>query len=276
MPGINLEKKSLKFAPVKILVIESRGEYYRTVGFAFGVGLTHMFIGATTMVTFMYSLNTGNVHAILCTLGYQLFSAEAILGLSYVNGWSAHLRLKHRVCAHIMLTICGISCAISGLVPPISSFGVASSYHGSTGHITLFFTLLTIITGPLGLHNFVNLRLIHMGFGLTAFSMSSIFANIPDSEGQEPKGGDALVTLMLQVFMGCGHHQDRVCSSAPLVEIKANVQIARSCYLLKTNKTVTKTNSYVTKAALCEISFTITRLQYVLAVQKETFGCQLT
>ncbi|CAB3247391.1 unnamed protein product [Arctia plantaginis] len=136
MPGINLEKKSLKFAPVKILVIESRGEYYRTVGFAFGVGLTHMFIGATTMVTFMYSLNTGNVHAILCTLGYQLFSAEAILGLSYVNGWSAHLRLKHRVCAHIMLTICGISCAISGLVPPISSFGVASSYHGSTATVS--------------------------------------------------------------------------------------------------------------------------------------------
>lgn len=72
MSAINLEKKTLKFAPVKLLVIESRGEYYRTVGFAFGVGLTHMFIGATTMVTFMYSLNTGDVHAVLCTFGVSI------------------------------------------------------------------------------------------------------------------------------------------------------------------------------------------------------------
>lgn len=66
-------------------------------------------------------------------LQFHFFTAEAILSLNYANGWSTPMRQRHRKLAHILLQVCGVSCAITGTVLVVMAKGISMSLHGLTG-----------------------------------------------------------------------------------------------------------------------------------------------
>ncbi|KAI8432198.1 hypothetical protein MSG28_004654 [Choristoneura fumiferana] len=66
---------------------------------------------------------------------FHFFSAEAILALNFVNGWSTPLRYRHRVTFHVILQLLALVSAISGtmmismkngIMPSISLHAVSS------------------------------------------------------------------------------------------------------------------------------------------------------
>ncbi|XP_063828522.1 uncharacterized protein LOC135077921 [Ostrinia nubilalis] len=173
-------KRRLKFArALNILVIDPR-EYCWTVWYAVGLGLVHVSIGAVNMVALAYSGHTGDSHAILCTVGYHFFTAEAILSMNYANGWSLPLKPRHRRCAHIFLQVCGVTCAVAGTALVLISRGyVKGQPHGITGLITLTLAGLSVIFGPFNFLSRQNrfspfFKIVHMGVGMPTFFMSSI------------------------------------------------------------------------------------------------------
>ncbi|CAH0399989.1 unnamed protein product [Chilo suppressalis] len=124
-------KGNLKFAgPLKILVIEAKGDYCKTVWCAIGLGFANAMIGAVNMAALLYSVEVGDVHPAICTAAYHFFSIQAILSLNYANGWSTPMRLRHRRLVHVLLQICGMAIAIGQTVvillsaPPRSAHSI--------------------------------------------------------------------------------------------------------------------------------------------------------
>ncbi|XP_046968249.1 uncharacterized protein LOC124535892 [Vanessa cardui] len=169
-----VKSKSSNLRTLRILIVEPRGRYCRTVWCAIGVGIVHVLIGATIMVILIYSLLEKDYHAILCSAAYHFFSAEAILSLNYANGWSAPMRLRHRRLSHMYLQICAMICAISGTALILVSKGLSGSVHGVTGIITLIFAGITFLLGPFAMIRGRNVRLLHTSFGLPTFISSTI------------------------------------------------------------------------------------------------------
>lgn len=75
-------KPHLKFAgPIKILIIEPKAEYCRTVWCSVGVGITHMCVGATNLSILHYSVMSGDSHATVCCLAVSNNRKYYISGL---------------------------------------------------------------------------------------------------------------------------------------------------------------------------------------------------
>ncbi|XP_045773485.1 uncharacterized protein LOC123872925 [Maniola jurtina] len=163
-----------EFRSVRILVIEPSRKYCKTVWCAIGVGFTHVFIGATVMTILMFYLSMGDLHAILCTVAYHFFTAEAILSFNYANGWSAPLHLRHRRFAHIFLQVCGVVFALTGTLLVCTSKGLSGSVHGVTGIATAVLHVISFIIGPFVLYRGRYFRLVHTCFGIPTFLLSSI------------------------------------------------------------------------------------------------------
>ncbi|XP_037293363.1 uncharacterized protein LOC119189000 [Manduca sexta] len=169
------KSRTLKFAgPIKILVIETKGEYCKTIWCAIGIGLSHVMIGATNMAVLFYYLKSQDVHALTCTLGYHFFSAEAILSLNYANGWSTPMRLRHRRFVHVLLQLCAMVCAILGTTLVIVDKGASVTAHGITGIITVILTVTSFLAGSGALYGKKYLKITHISFGIPTFLMSSI------------------------------------------------------------------------------------------------------
>ncbi|XP_039757367.1 uncharacterized protein LOC120631754 [Pararge aegeria] len=162
------------FRSLRILVIEPRGRYCKSVWCAIGIGLAHVFIGATVMTALLFHLNVGDLHAVLCTVAYHFFTAEAILSLNYANGWSAPLHLRHRRYAHIFLQFCGIVCGITGTLLVCKSKGLSGTVHGVTGMATATLAVISLLTGPCGLLRGRYFKFVHTCFGIPTFLLSSI------------------------------------------------------------------------------------------------------
>ncbi|CAG9788036.1 unnamed protein product [Diatraea saccharalis] len=168
-------KGNLKFAgPLKILVIEAKGEYYKTVWCAIGLGLVNVMIGAVNMTALLYSARTADSHCVICTIAYHFFCAQAILSLNYANGWSTPMRLRHRKLAHVMLQISGMTIGVTGTAVKLTSDWPPSSAHGITGVTVAFMGCVNVLTGICALCEMHYGKMFHIAFGMATFIMSSL------------------------------------------------------------------------------------------------------
>ncbi|KAJ0176132.1 hypothetical protein K1T71_008306 [Dendrolimus kikuchii] len=168
--------KWIKFVgPIKVLVIESKAEYCRTVWCFIGLGISQVLMGATIMVILLYSIATYDGHPVLYGLAYHFFSAEAILSLNYANGWTSPMRLRHRRFVHAFLQVCALSCAITGtIILVVNGKGLSKSAHSATGLITVALSVISLMTGPFALLKRRCTKIVHMSFGIPTFLMSSV------------------------------------------------------------------------------------------------------
>lgn len=67
-------------------------------------------------------------------LQYNFFAAEAILSLSFVNGWATPIRSMHRKYVHIFLQLCTITTAASGMIIVARNKELQSTAHSASGN----------------------------------------------------------------------------------------------------------------------------------------------
>ncbi|XP_047028532.1 uncharacterized protein LOC124636474 [Helicoverpa zea] len=159
----------------RLLAGETRGDSYCLVlWFAASNGVTHSLLGAVIVSIMIYSFHVDSSHAAVFTIAYHFFSAEAILTLSYVNGWSTPMRWKHRKYVHAFLQICALVFAVIGTIELIIDRGRIRGFHGITGVLTLVLTVATFAGGPFAIRKVPRAHLAHMSFGIPCFVSSSL------------------------------------------------------------------------------------------------------
>ncbi|XP_035437876.2 uncharacterized protein LOC118267791 isoform X2 [Spodoptera frugiperda] len=162
--------------PFQTAVIDNLDEKYSSaVLWAIGIGFSNILIGSVLMVTYLYSVQTGNLHAVTFSMAYNFFAAEAILSLSFVNGWATPIRSMHRKYVHIFLQLCTITTAASGMIIVARNKELQSTAHSASGLLTLLFTLFSSLTGPFALRPVIRRgHCIHMTCGILCFCSSVI------------------------------------------------------------------------------------------------------
>ncbi|XP_050550330.1 uncharacterized protein LOC118267791 isoform X3 [Spodoptera frugiperda] len=115
-----------------MIVSEHRDSYCLAVWMAVSVGLSHILIGAVNITVIMYSCRTTDIHSAYFTIAYNFFAAEAILSLSFVNGWATPIRSMHRKYVHIFLQLCTITTAASGMIIVARNKELQSTAHSAS------------------------------------------------------------------------------------------------------------------------------------------------
>ncbi|XP_026731191.1 uncharacterized protein LOC113496227 isoform X1 [Trichoplusia ni] len=166
----------LKFAsPMSVSMIENFGDIYiRGALCALGIGLSQVFMGGVLIIIVIYGRHFKDDHARFCSFGYHFFVVEAILSLSYINGWATPLRTRHRRLAHVVLQVCGFVCAAYGIVQVTIREGVSKTVHGLSGAILAVLTVLSFVVGPFILKNVHRAHTLHIVFGIPTLLMSGI------------------------------------------------------------------------------------------------------
>ncbi|XP_030023794.2 uncharacterized protein LOC115442779 [Manduca sexta] len=151
--------------------------------------VAHILIGAVVGISMIFSfqyglpMNATLQHIVLCVIGYQLLTSQAILSLSPNNGWSGHLKLIHKRRAHWILQTVGSGLAIAGNFIKIIDKSVHwNTLHGIFGLVALIFTIVSLVNGVTSLWAFElrkylpsNLsKISHILFGTIAFASSSL------------------------------------------------------------------------------------------------------
>ncbi|XP_022827082.1 uncharacterized protein LOC111356822 [Spodoptera litura] len=158
-----------------MIASEHRDSYCLAVWMAAAVGLSHILIGAVNITLIMYSYRRTESHSAYFTIAYNFFAAEAILSLSFVNGWATPIRSMHRKYVHIFLQLCTIITAVSGMIIVARKLQFQRTAHSVLGMLTLLLTLLSSLTGPFALKLVVRKgHFVHMSCGILCFCSSMI------------------------------------------------------------------------------------------------------
>ncbi|XP_063365175.1 uncharacterized protein LOC134653712 [Cydia amplana] len=152
--------------------------------------LSHIFVGVTVGVNLLFALRNGlpigatPQHVILCVLGYQLLMAEAILSLSYHNGWSSRLKFVDKRRAHWILQLLGSGLALAGCFIKVLDKNIHwDTLHGQFALVSMVFTTVSLVNGLTSLyaHELSKYRLspglsklTHISFGIVGFAAASI------------------------------------------------------------------------------------------------------
>ncbi|KAF9405439.1 hypothetical protein HW555_013823 [Spodoptera exigua] len=138
-------------------------------------GLSHILIGAVNITVIMYSHRTTDCHSAYFTIAYNFFAAEAILSLSFVNGWATPMRFKHRRYVHIFLQLFTIIVATGGVIIMARNLEMQGTMHSVTGLLTLLLTVLSSLTGPFALKAPIRKGpFVHLLCGIPCFCSSAI------------------------------------------------------------------------------------------------------
>ncbi|CAD0226377.1 unnamed protein product [Spodoptera littoralis] len=189
--------------PFQTAVIDNLDEKYsNAVWWAIGIGFSHVLIGSLLMVIYLYSIQKGDLHAVIFSMAYNFFAAEAILSLSFVNGWATPIRSMHRKYVHIFLQLCTIITAVSGMIIVARKLQFQRTAHSVLGLLTLLLTLLSSLTGPFALKLVVRKgHFVHMSCGILCFcsSMICLFTGLLKQDLKRWTGQD--VVYMLNLFI---------------------------------------------------------------------------
>ncbi|XP_072949966.1 uncharacterized protein [Epargyreus clarus] len=149
---------------------------YLLVGVVVGICLLFSYRNGTT-------LNSTNMHIVLCVLGYQLLMAVAILSLTSESGFSASLSLRDKRRIHTVLQVIGSALAIAGsFVMSVAKNVNFNTIHGKTALVAMVFTIVCLVNGVTSLYAYEmrkclpgNLsKLTHICFGIVAFVMATV------------------------------------------------------------------------------------------------------
>ncbi|XP_063540318.1 probable transmembrane reductase CYB561D1 [Cydia strobilella] len=120
--------------------------------------ITHWVLGAVAMVAItLAAIFPGSSHFIqhvyLCTIGYVVLMAQAILTFNPNNGWSRSMRYQDKKVIHWVMQIAGSLLAIIGSI--IRIVNVSNNFqtpHGILGLIAMLLTALSLVGGIIGLY----------------------------------------------------------------------------------------------------------------------------
>lgn len=120
--------------------------------------ITHWVLGAVAMIAITFAIIfPGSSHFIqhvyLCTIGYVVLMAQAILTFNPNNGWSRSMRYQDKKVIHWVMQIAGSLLAITGSIIRITNISNNfQSPHGILGLIAMLLTALSLVGGIIGLN----------------------------------------------------------------------------------------------------------------------------
>ncbi|PZC77757.1 hypothetical protein B5X24_HaOG203001 [Helicoverpa armigera] len=138
--------------PVKIVLVESTAvDYQRKIWGSAAFTLATMLMGATVFAVFLFTLSFKlplfvNLHVVLCTMGFHLFTTTGILMFSSLFGGSMHLTPDDRKVQHTILEIFGFLIGWAGILLMIEYQEL--TVHALTGFIGAILAVLSSVIGP--------------------------------------------------------------------------------------------------------------------------------
>ncbi|XP_063626567.1 uncharacterized protein LOC134798156 [Cydia splendana] len=120
--------------------------------------ITHWVLGAVAMAAItLAAIFPGSSHFIqhvyLCTIGYVVLMAQAILTFNPNNGWSRSMRYQDKRVIHRVMQIAGSLLAITGsIIRMVNLTNNFQSPHGILGLIAMLLTAISLVGGIIGLY----------------------------------------------------------------------------------------------------------------------------
>ncbi|KAI5643347.1 hypothetical protein NE865_04765 [Phthorimaea operculella] len=139
----------------------------------------HLLLGAVNMLVIEYTIKSGDLHALLCTQAWHMYTVEAMFALVFTNAWGSYtnLLLRRVRLIHMVFQIISLLNLLTGTVMIFIATKKRGYYvHGQVGIITLVMFLLTVVVGPTSMisQNNQNIKFFHIGFAVPTFILTSI------------------------------------------------------------------------------------------------------